>query len=99
MPPVNGLGESPMEKALGEARLALANEILALGQSLVQLEAVEPELSDLSLEVGKPADKGPMLLARYTMNLAREVGNGSLTKAQIGNTISVIEMAGSLEDH
>lgn len=38
------------------------------------------------------------MLARYAMNLAREVGNGSLTKAQIGNIISVIEMAGSLDD-
>lgn len=36
-------------KSVDVARLALTKEILALGQSLVQLEAVDPELSDLSL--------------------------------------------------
>lgn len=85
-------------KSVDEARLALAEEILALGQSLVQLEAVNPELSDLALEVTEQADRGSIILARYAMRLAKEVGNGSLTKAQIGNTISVIEMAGSLKD-
>ncbi len=43
---INGITKG---KSVDVARLALTKEILALGQSLVQLEAVDPELSDLSL--------------------------------------------------
>ena len=78
-------------KNVDDARLALAKEILALGQSLVQLEAVDEKFSGLIDQ----ADKGSIMLARYAMRLAREVGNRNLTQAQIGNTISVIEIAGS----
>lgn len=84
-------------KSVDDARLALVNEILALGQSLVQLEAVDPELSDLSLELGEQPDKGPMLLARYAMKLAREVGNGSLTQVQVASTISAIDVIPSIK--
>ena len=79
-------------KNVDDARLALVKEILATGQSLVQLEAVD---ETFSLGVMDQADKGSMMLARYAMRLAREVGNGNLTRAQIGNTITVIEIAGS----
>ena len=78
-------------KDVDDARIALVKEILALGQSLVQLEAVDEEFSG----VIDHADKGAIMLARYAMRLAREVGNGNLTQAQIGNTISIIEIAGS----
>lgn len=87
---IRGVGDG---KSIDEARLALAKGILAFGQSLVQLEALDREFSDFSLEVVEQADKGPIMLARYAMKLAREVGNGRLTRAQIGNTLSVIEIA------
>ena len=84
-------------KSVDDARLALANEILALGRSLIQLEAANPDIAELSLEVVDEADKSSVMLAVYAMNLAREVGNGSLARAQVGNTLSVIEMAGTLD--
>lgn len=84
-------------KSVEDARLAIVKEILALGQSLIQTEAVNPDISILSLEVVDEADKDRVMLAGYAMRLAREVGNGNLTKAQIGNTLSVIEMAGAID--
>lgn len=84
-------------KSVDEARLALASEILAFGQSLVQLEAVNPDVTKLSLEVVDDAEKGSVMLAGYAMRLAREVGNGALTKMQIARTISVVQLAGSID--